>query len=162
MITVQYHLEDKWLFWKTCLRRHATDTRAGKRICKRNIVRYNLPFSESVKNNIGKEFLQFIDKHFPPHHHQRKACNRKTLKVSYSCMPNMATIISSHNKNLLSKKQEPKTTIPPYNGRNSANCLFNGECRETAVIYKAFITSGDTSKHYTLGAPERNLRPVII
>ena len=64
-------------------------------------------------------------------------------------MPNVATIISSHNKNLFSKKQEPKTTIPsPCNCCNSVNCPLNGECCEKTVIYKALITSGDTFKHY--------------
>ena len=60
----------------------------------------------------------------------------------------MATIISSHNKKLLGNKQEPKTTIPPYNCRNSTNCPLNKECREKAVIYKASITSDGSSKHY--------------
>ena len=40
---------------------HATDTREGKRNRKRNIVWFNPPFSESVKNNIGKEFLKLVD-----------------------------------------------------------------------------------------------------
>ena len=118
---------------------------------------FNPPFSESVKNNIGKEFLKLVDKHFPPHHHLRKVCNRNTLKVSYSCMPNMATIISSHNKNILGNKQEPKTTIPPGNCRNSANCSLNGECREKAVIYKASITSEGSSKHY-IGCTETEFK----
>ena len=63
-------------------------------------------------------------------------------------MPSMATIISSHNKNLLSNKQEPKTTIPPCNCCNSAICPLNGECREKAVTYKASITSDGSSKRY--------------
>ena len=36
----------------------ATDTRAYRRKSKRNTVRFNPPFSESVNNNIGKEFLK--------------------------------------------------------------------------------------------------------
>ena len=57
-------------------------------------------------------------------------------------------IISSHNKNLLSNKHESKTTIPPCNCRNSANCPLNRECREKSAIYKASITSGGSFKHY--------------
>ena len=140
---------------------HATDTRARKRNRKRNVVWFNPPFSESVKNNIGIEFLKLVDKHFPPHHHLLKVCNRNTLKVSYICMPNMATIISSHNKNLLGNKQEPKATIPPCNCRYSANCPLNGECRKKAVIYKASITSDGSSKHYAGCTEKRNSRPVI-
>ena len=103
---------------------HATDTRARRRRNrKRNIVWFNPPFSESIKNNIGKEFLKLVEKHFPPHHHLRKVCNRNTLKVSYSCMPNMATIIFSHYKNLLGNKQGPKTTIPPCNSATQQTAL---------------------------------------
>ena len=40
---------------------HATNTRARRRNRKCNIVWFNLPFSESVKNNIGKEFLKLVD-----------------------------------------------------------------------------------------------------
>ena len=112
------------------------------------VVWFNPHVSESVKNNIDKEFLKLVDKHFPHHHHLRKVCNRNTVKVSYSCIPNMATIISSHNKNLLGNKQEPKTTIPPCYCCNSANCPLNGECREKPVIYKASITSHGSSKQY--------------
>ena len=112
------------------------------------------------KNNIGKKFLKLVDKHFSPHHHLRKVCNGNTLKVSYSCMPNTATIISSHNKNLLGNKQEPKTTISPC---NSANCPLNGECRKKAFIYKASITSEHltVSPNIILGAPKQNSRPFI-
>ena len=69
----------------------------------------------------------------------------------------MGTIISSHNKNLLGNKQEPKTTIPPCNCRNSANCPLHGECREKAVIYKASITSDGSSKHY-IGCTETQFK----
>ena len=113
--------------------------------------------ASAIKNNIGKEFLKLVDKHFPPHYHLRKVCNRNTLKVIYSCMPNMATIISSHNKNLLSNKQEPETTIPPCNCRNSANCPLNRKCRKKAVIYKASITSDGSSKHY-IGCTETEFK----
>ena len=44
---------------------HATNTRAERRNRKRNIVWFNPPFSENVKNNIDKEFLKLVDKHFP-------------------------------------------------------------------------------------------------
>ena len=44
----------------------------------------------------------------------------------------MATAISSRNDNLLSKKLEPKTTVPSC----KANCSLSEECREKAVIYK--------------------------
>ena len=83
---------------------HKTYTRARKRNRTRNIVWFNPLFSESVKNNIGKEFLKLVDKHFPSHYYLRKVCKRSTLKVSNSCMPNMTTIVSNLNKNLFGNK----------------------------------------------------------
>ena len=83
-------------------------------------------------------------------------CKRNTLKVSYSCMPNIASIISilATTKNFLSKKQEPKIIIPRCNCRYSANCPLNEKCRKNAVIYIVSITSGNTSKHY-FGRPKK-------
>ena len=99
-------------------------------------------------------------KHFPPRHHLRKVCSRNTLKVSCSCMPNMATIISSHNKNLLGNKQEPKTTIPPCNCRNSANCPLNGNAAKK-LSFTMPRSRLMAPPNIILGAPKRNLRPVI-
>ena len=126
---------------------HDVDTQAGKRNCKSNIVWFNLPFSKNLKNSISKEFLKLADRHFLPHHHLQKVCNCNTRKVSYNCMTNMATK-SSHSINLLSKEQKPKSIILPCNFCNSGNCPLKGKCREKIIIYKAWIRSGDISKHY--------------
>ncbi len=86
---------------------------------KRNITWYNPPWNSNVKTCIGKKFLAIIDKCFPPNHRLNKIFNRHTLKLSYSCMPNMKTIISSHNKKLLSQKtQTPAPTQQP----KTCNC----------------------------------------
>ena len=63
-------------------------------------------------------------------------------------MPNLATVASSHNKKLLSKKQEPRSHPFLQLTPNSSNCPLSGECHKKAVIYKASITSSGTSKHY--------------
>ena len=52
-----------------------TNTAPKKR--KRNIIWFNPPFSKIVSTNIGKCFLQLINKHFPPNHKFRKLFNRK-------------------------------------------------------------------------------------
>ena len=95
---------------------HATHTR--KKTRKRSIVWLNPPFSESIKNNVGREFLRLIDKHFPLYHQLRKVCNGNTVKVSYNCMPNMAAFISSQNKKLFNTNQvELQNNIPKCNCR---------------------------------------------
>ena len=64
---------------------------------KRNVIWFNPPHSDRVKTNIGKEFFRLLSKYFPSHHKLRKIYNKNSVKLSYSCMPNVATIISSHN-----------------------------------------------------------------
>ena len=78
----------------------------------RNILWYNPPFSKNVKTNVGKCFLSLIDQHFPNSHSLHKIFNRNTLKLSYSCMTNIKTIISNHNKAQI-KKSDPT---------NDSNC----------------------------------------
>ena len=71
----------------------------------RNKLWFNPPFSEHVKTNIGKTFLNLFEKHFPSRHCLHNICNKNTVKISYSCMPNMAAILSRHNKTVLASKK---------------------------------------------------------
>ena len=68
---------------------------------RRKIIWFNSPFSKSVKSNIGKTFLNLIKRHFPKTNNLHKIFNKNTLKVSSSCMSNMASILSSHNLNVI-------------------------------------------------------------
>ena len=72
-----------------------------KRRRLRNILWFNSPYSKTVKTKIGKFFLQLIKKHFPKEHKFHKIFNRNTLKLSYSCMPNIKTKINAHNRDIL-------------------------------------------------------------
>ena len=79
-----------------------------KKTCRnrqRNIIWFNPLFSKNVKTNIARNFLCLIDKHFPPNHRLHKIFNRNTVKVSYSCMNNVKSIISKHNIRITGKKQ---------------------------------------------------------
>ena len=106
------------------------------------------PFSEHVKTNIGKTFLNLLEKHFPSRHRLHKICNKNTVKISYSCMPNMAAILSRHNKTTLASKDI--NVHPPCNCRRKAECPLNGDCRKNAIVYKASIStdSNDPPKSY--------------
>ena len=77
-----------------------------QRKCK--IIWYNPPYSTNIKTNIGKTFLNLIKKHFPKTNKLHKIFNKNTVKISYSCMSNISSIISGHNKNLLN------TTVTQY------------------------------------------------
>ena len=63
-------------------------------------------------------------------------------------MPNMAAIISGHNKALLAQKTEPASTVPPCNCRAKTSCTMKGQCRESSIIYKATLTTDGIAKNY--------------
>ena len=61
-------------------------------------------------------------------------------------MPNMAAIISRHNKALLT--QRPASTVPPCNCRAKTSFPMKGQCRESSIIYKATLTTDGIAKNY--------------
>ena len=65
------------------------------------MIWYNPPYSANTKTNIGKIFVNLINKHFPKTNNVHKIFNKNTVKISYSCMSNISSAISGHNKNLL-------------------------------------------------------------
>ena len=78
--------------------------------------------------------------------------NPNTLKVSYSCMPNMAAVIRQHNSTIInSQPSAPHNagSASKCNCRVKANCPMNGECLVQSVVYRATVRSQDTEKDYT-------------
>ena len=69
----------------------------------RNIIWFNPPFNVKVQTNVARSFLCLIDRHSPKSHVLRKMFNRNNVKVSYSRMSNMASVIKSHNAKILGK-----------------------------------------------------------
>ena len=54
-----------------------------KRKRTKNVIWFNPPFRKNVKTNIGKQFLNLIDTHFPPSSTLHRLFNRNTVKISY-------------------------------------------------------------------------------
>ena len=122
-----------------------------KKARKRKILWFNPPFSEHVTTNIGRSFLKLLDKHFPRGHRLRKICHCNNIKVSYSCMPNMAAVIFQHNKQLLKGKGKDKT-VKSCNCRVKSECSQNGNCLERAIVYCASVNCPaiETKKYFGL------------
>ena len=121
---------------------------------KRNIVWFNPPFSSNVSTNIGQKFFSLIEKYFPRENPLHKIINRNTIKLSYSCMPNLQKIIKGHNKSVLNKK--------PNDGTSKCNCLdktkcpLNGNCLESSLVYKGnvkIIRTGEMHKYIGISNP---------
>ena len=126
-----------------------TENSSRRRQRNRNITWFNPPFSDNVSTNIGRKFLNLLDKHFPPDHKLHPICNRSCVKVSYSCMPNMAAIIKQHNSNVASPRKTDETKLAENcNCRNKSNCPLNENCLKSCLIYKATISSGNQRDLY--------------
>lgn len=113
----------------------------------RQTIWFNPPFSRNVKSNIGNIFLKLIGKHFPRGSNLHKIFNKNNLKISYSCMKNINSIIKSHNTKIM-KKSEKQAPAKSCNCRDKTSCPLRGECLSNAVVYKATVLSDNTSVSY--------------
>ena len=68
---------------------------------------FNPPYSLNTQTNVARKFLPLIDQNFPPSNKLHKIFNRNNVKVSYSCLPNVSSIIKYHNKTVLSDQTHP-------------------------------------------------------
>ena len=100
-----------------------------------------------MATNIGRRFLELIDKHFPNNSPLRKLFNRNNVKISYSCTKNMKSIIASNNSKLL-KPDENTVNGRKCNCRSPENCPLNGKCLEESLIYSSKVSSNLGTKEY--------------
>ena len=115
----------------------------------RNITWFNPPFSKNVETNVGKHFLELIDRHFPKSNPLNKIFNCHTLKLSYSCMNNINAMISSHNKSQLIETKTTNTT-ENCNCRQKSSCLMERNCQANSIIYHAEVTTKDSKETYVV------------
>ena len=116
---------------------------------KRNISWYNPPYDRNVKSKIGKEFLKILDKCFPASNKLHKIFNQNTVKISYSCMPSVKTIIEGNNKKILRNSEDPMT-VKKCSSPKNATCPLDGERLASDIVYRATVTCSRKLKR-TLG-----------
>ena len=122
---------------------------------QRNIIWFNPPFNRNVQIDIGRVFINLIDKCFPTGHKLKKIFDRNTVKLSYSCTPNMKQVIDGHNKAMLNKTIKPEEDQPKKmcNCRNENECPLEGECLQDEIVYQATVTTrGETETYVGLTA----------
>ncbi len=105
---------------------------------------------QNVKTNIARNFLCLIDKHFAPNHKLHKISNRNAVKVSYSCMNNVKSIISKHNTRITGKSKPQCKVIDPCTCRDKKTCPLQEKCMTKDILYKATVTTSNanSTKHY--------------
>jgi hypothetical protein len=159
---------------------------SSKRKRRRNTIYFNPPYSCNVATNIGRKFINLVEKCFPPGSSLRSTFNRNNMKVSYSCMPNVANVITSHNARIMRKHDKTPhlvvTAAPPVaasalppvvaaspavprpgrcNCRVKEKCPVPGICQTKSVIYQARVVeklSGQTECYVGLTEGEFKTR----
>ena len=116
----------------------------------RRIIWFNPPYSKNVRTNVARDFLKLIDKHFPKTSPLHKIFNRNTIKVSYSCMNNVKSVISRHNKRVLRETKSEETTNDNNieklcNCRNVNECPLNNMCLTKDLVYQAEVKTKDNN-----------------
>ena len=112
--------------------------RANRR--QRKITWFNPPYGKNVKTKIAEKFLRLIDTHFPKGSKLHQIFNRNTVKVSYSCMPNVAAIIKRHNSNVCNPASSEDDRHCNCRGGKS-QCPLSGECLAKSIVYEASVSS---------------------
>ena len=121
---------------------------------KRKILWFNPPFSRSVLTNIGKRFFALLSKHFGKDSRYHKLFNRNSVKLSYSCTPNIGMIIKNHNARLQSKGNGNRKAC---SCRNRSQCPLDGNCMQTSLVYEAEVIT-ETEKFRYIGLCEGDLK----
>ena len=109
------------------------------------------PFQQKrYDRHIARSFLHLVDTHFPGGHKLHKIFNRNIVKVSYSCMNNVWSIITNHNTRIIRKSQTQVTSADNCNCRNKEACPLQNKCMNKDIVYKATISTSNTNdtKHY--------------
>ena len=102
------------------------------------VLWFNPPYNKNLQTNIGKIFLNLVRKHFNRSHKYAKIFNQNTLKLSYSCTPNVATIIKQHNAFVLNGKNDAPRSC---NCRVKDSCPLQGNCLAKSIVYRAELTT---------------------
>ena len=101
-----------------------------------NIIWFDPPYSMNIKTNAAK-FLTILDRNFSKTHRLHNLFNRNNVKVSYSCPPNISSIIASHNRKILSNENQRHD--PKCKCRKKDTCPLNGKYLDSQIIYSCHV-----------------------
>ena len=107
---------------------------------KRRRICFKLHFSLNIKAIIGKTFLKLLTVYFPKSNSLYKIFNKNMVKVSYSCLNYMSSIIWLHKKRPL----RPRTTEYGCSFQTTLNCPLQNQYLMPSIIYATGVESNTT------------------
>ena len=108
-----------------------------------------------IMQNIGQVFLKLVQKHFPQAPLLNKIFNTNTIKLRYSCNPNVKNLTKQHNSSIM--KRDTNTNKKDYNCRDKDNCPLDGNCFVECIVYEATISKMNQTNTY-FGSAEGNFK----
>jgi hypothetical protein len=134
------------------------DSSVPKRKRSRKIIYFNPPYSRDVKTNVGRKFLQIMDKHFPPENPLSKIFNRNSVKMSYRCTANLGRKIAAHNAKILKNVKNEGEDRRMCSCRKKDMCPVDGKCLEEGVVYQAVVKREDGLTDSYVGLTENSFK----
>ena len=110
----------------------------------RRVIWFNMQFCRLTNFNIGKYFLNLLDRHLNRDNPLRTSFDRNSVKISYSCANNMHSILSNnnnHNRRLLVElnRNSRRHSKVSCNSRRKQECpRADDEIRRTSHTKRAF------------------------
>ena len=138
-----------------------TNTKTNKKKTRTlKIIWFNPPYCLSVKTNDGRTLLKLIKKYFPKGNSLNKIFNKNTVKVSYSCMGNVSSIILSHNKNNLTPVSNTQYRC---SCRSKESCSLQNKYLTPKIVYRADARNlTNDKKSFTLELQKHPLKNVPV
>ena len=102
---------------------NAEGSRTKRKRKNRKTIWFNPPHSDTVATNVGRLFLNAVEKHFGSDKDLKKLFNRNNVKVSYSCgrnlkqdiQHNIRKNVQQHRQSLGQPSQHDRTGSRPRN-----------------------------------------------
>ena len=109
-----------------------------------------------IEKGKRKEFFTLLNKHFPHSNKYYKIFNKNNIKLNYSCIANLKSIINKQNTSCLSNPNN-KVDVKQRNCRLPKNCPLNRKCCRNSMVYKVSLKTGDMDK-FSYGSCETSFK----
>ena len=105
------------------------------------ILWFTPPYNMEVVNKLDREFFKLLKRNFPITNPLHKIFNTNNIKLSYSCIPNINSIINKFN--IMKLNKENRNEAPKCNCKDKAGCCLKGKCQYECIFYKMEVYNGE-------------------